>query len=39
MGYMICNLPEDTVDVMVKVRILWGTHTLEERPGVQLLEV
>ena len=29
MGYIKCELPEDK-DVMVKVRTLWGTHTLKE---------
>ena len=30
MSYVKCELPEDTVDVMVKVGTLWGTHTLKE---------
>ena len=28
--YIRCDLPEDTVDVMVKVRTMWGTHMLKE---------
>ena len=28
--YIWCELPEDTVDVMVKVRTMWGTHMLKE---------
>ena len=30
LGYVGCELPEDTIDVTVKVRTLWGTHTLTE---------
>ena len=29
-GYVRCELPEYTVDVMVKVMTMWGTHTLKE---------
>ena len=30
LGYVKCKLPEDTVDVHVIIRMLWGTHTLKE---------
>ena len=30
MGYIKCELPEDALDVMVMVRMLWDTHTLKE---------
>ena len=30
LGYIKCELPEDTVDVLVKVRTMRGTHTLKE---------
>ena len=28
--YVRCELPEDTVDVMIKVRTMHGMHTLRE---------
>ena len=28
--YIRCELPEDTIDVIVKVRTMWGTHILKE---------
>ena len=30
LGYVRCELPEDTVDVEVRIRTLGGTHTLKE---------
>ena len=30
LGYVWCELPEDTIDVMVKVRTMQGMHTLKE---------
>ena len=30
LGYNNCELSEDTIDVLVKIRTLWGIHTLKE---------
>ena len=30
LGCVKCELPKDTTEVLVKVRTLWGTHTLKE---------
>ena len=31
LAYVRCELPEDKVDVIVKVRTMLGTHTLKDR--------
>ena len=30
LGFVKCELPEDTVDIEVKIRTPQGTHTLKE---------
>ena len=35
---MKCELPEDMVDVHVRIRTLWGTHTLKEDREYQALK-
>ena len=39
LGYLRCELPEDTVDVQVRIRTFRGTHTLKEDREYHILKL
>ena len=37
-GILTCSLPEDTIDMDLKVHTLWGIHTYEKDRGTQVIK-
>ena len=37
-GILSCNLPEDTIDVDLKVHTLWGIHTYKKKRSTQAIK-
>ena len=37
-GFFSCNLPEDTIDMDLKVHTLWGIHTYKRDRNIQVIK-